>query len=90
MTTHEGLLDLVAELLERFGVMANHPLDDEYATAQEMADRLGGIEGYSLDFGATTYVLLPDDVQELLLLLASAVYSDDLELEDEYADTEEG
>lgn len=90
MTTHEELLDLVAELLERFGVMANHPLDDEEATAQEMADSLGGIEGYSLDFGAMTYVLMPDDVQELLLLLASAVYSDDLELEDNLSDTEEG
>ena len=87
MTSHEELLDLVAELLERFGVTANYPLDDENATAQEMADSLGGIEGYSSDFGAMTYILFPEDVQELLLLLASAVYSDDYE--DEYSDEEE-
>lgn len=89
MTSHEELLDLVAELLERFGVTANYPLDDADATAQQMADSLGGIEGYSSDFGAMTYVLLPDDVQELLLLLASAVYADDLELEDELDGEEE-
>lgn len=89
MTTHEELLDLVAELLERFGITANYPLDDDNVTAQEMADSLGGIEGYSYDFKAMTYVLFPEDVQELLLLLASAVYADDLEVDDEYSDEEE-
>ncbi len=77
MKSHEELMELVAELLERFGVVDTSPMDPEEMTMEDYADRLAGIEGYSNDFGHMTYVLLPDDVQELFLELASAVYSDE-------------
>ena len=77
MKSHEELMDLVAELLERFGVTELSPIDPDELEASEYVDRMGGCEGYSMDFSATTYILFPDDVQDLLLLLASAIYSDD-------------
>jgi hypothetical protein len=45
---------------------------------------MGGVEGYSMDFNATTYILLPDDVQEILLLMASTIYSDTSYDNDDY------
>jgi hypothetical protein len=89
MKSHEELIDLVAELLERFGVVELVPMDPDEMDAEDMADRLAGIEGYSLAFGQETYILLPDDVQDLFLDLASAIYSDEDEEDDEYLDEEE-
>lgn len=89
MKSHEELMSLVSELLERFGVIELSPIDPDEMDASEYVDRMGGCEGYSMDFGATTYVLFPDDVQDLLLLLASAIYSDEDEYYDELADEEE-
>jgi hypothetical protein len=88
MKSHEELASLVAELLERFGVMELSPIDPDEMDASEYVDRMGGCEGYSMDFSANTYILFPDDVQDLLLLLASAIYSDEYE-EDAYFDEEE-
>jgi hypothetical protein len=87
MRSREEIVELVAELLERFGVMDGSPIDPDEMTAQDLADRMGGCEGYTMDFHAETYILFPDDVQELLLMLASAIYSD--EDEDEYYGEEE-
>ena len=88
MKSHEELRELVAELLERFGVVETSPMDPEDMTMEDYADRLGGIEGYSNDFGHMTYVLLPDDVQDLLLELASAIYSDEDD-DEEYLEEDE-
>jgi hypothetical protein len=76
MSRGEQLEELVLEMLERFGVLSDGtPLDDD-ATPQDVADSLAGIEGYSLQFNQHTYVILPEDVQELFLLMASAIYAD--------------
>lgn len=88
MKSHEELVELVAELLERFGVVELAPMDPEEMDADDMADRLAGIEGYSMSFGQETYVLLPDDVQDLFLELASAIYSDEL-ADDDFLDEDE-
>lgn len=85
MKSHEELIYLVAELLERFGVVELAPMDPEDMDADDMVDRMGGCEGFSLDFSKTTYVLFPDDVQDLLLDLASAIYSDDF-ADDDFAE----
>lgn len=77
MRSHEELIDLVAALLERLGITYSGPINSDDWTAQDLADSLGGIEGYSYDFQAVTYITLPEDVQELLLLMASAIYSDE-------------
>lgn len=77
MKSHEELIELVADLLERFGVVELTPMDPDEMDEDDMADRLAGIEGYSLTFGQEAYIILPDDVQELFLQLASAIYSDD-------------
>lgn len=81
MKSHEELIELVAELLERFGVVELAPMDPEEMSEDDMVDRIGGCEGFSLDFSQVTYIMFPDDVQDLLLDLASAIYSDD-ELDD--------
>jgi hypothetical protein len=77
MKSHEELAELVAELLERVGITYSGPINSDDWTAQDLANSLGGIEGYSYDFQAVTYVTFPEDVQELLLLMASAIYSDE-------------
>jgi hypothetical protein len=87
MKSHEELAELVAELLERVGITYSGPINSDDWTAQDLANSLGGIEGYSYDFQAVTYVTLPEDVQELLLLMASAIYSD--EDEDDFLSGEE-
>lgn len=84
MARGEQLEELVLEMLERFGVLSDGtPLDDE-ATPMDVADSLAGIEGYSLEHSAHTYVILPEDVQELFLLMASTIYADT-----QYEDDEE-
>lgn len=89
MKSHEELASLVAELLERFGVLNLAPIDPDETDANEYIDRMGGCEGYSMDFNANTYILFPEDVQDLLLLLASAIYSDEDNEDDNYLDEEE-
>lgn len=89
MKSHEELIELVAELLERFGVIELAPMDPDEMDASDLVDRMGGCEGFSLDFSQTTYVMFPDDVQDLLLDLASAIYSDDGFAEDELDEEEE-
>jgi len=83
MKSHEELAELVAELLERFGVINLEPIDPDDLTEDDLSDRMGGCEGFSLDFNKTTYIMFPSDVQDQLLSLASAIYSDD------YSDEEE-
>ena len=83
MKSHEELIELVAELLERFGVVELSPMDPEEMDEDDMVDRMGGCEGFSLDFSQVTYIMFPDDVQDLLLDLAAAIYSDE---DDEYLD----
>jgi hypothetical protein len=85
LARYEQLSGLVVDLLERLGVMDTSPIDPDEATAKDIIDRMGGVEGYSMDFHATTYILLPDDVQEILLLMASTIYSDTSYDNDDYS-----
>lgn len=84
LARYQQLSGLVTDLLERLGVVNLSPLDPEEASTQDVVDRMGGIEGYSMDFNATTYILLPDDVQEILLLMASTIYADSDDDDDDY------
>lgn len=88
LAKYDQLTALVEELLTRFGIVAHSPIDMEEATPQDVADRLAGIEGYSLQLNAMTYILLPEDVQETLLLMASTIYADSDD-DDYFLDNEE-
>lgn len=88
MSRYEELAALVEEMLERFGVNELSPMDPEEMTTEDLTDRLAGIEGYSMDFNAVTYIMMPEDVQELFLLMASNLYADSDE-EYELSDEEE-
>lgn len=88
MSRNTQLEELVLEMLERFGVLSDGtPLADD-ATPLDAADCLAGIEAYSVDLGAQTYVVLPEDVQELFLLMASVIYADS-QYEDEEDEDDE-
>lgn len=82
MRSREELASLIADLLNRFEVYPNGPLDPEEIDKDNLADTLGGCEGYSMAFNQTVYVVFPDDVQDLLLSLASAIYSDEEDEDD--------
>jgi len=89
MTRYEELAALVEELLDRFGVINTVPMDPEEMTTEDMADRLAGVEGYSMDFNAITYIMMPEDVQEIFLLMASNLYADSNDDEDDVTLDEE-
>lgn len=77
LSKYGKLANLVEDLLNRFGITACSLIDPEVSTPQTLADRLAGIEVYSLQTSGMIYVIMPEEVQELLLLMASAIYTDE-------------
>ena len=80
MSKYFQLEEVCLALLERFGILYEAIPADEIAQEQDdthLEDRMGGCEVYSTELGKHIYTVFPDDVQELLLLMASTIYSDD-------------
>lgn len=74
MTDFEKLLELTDRLLERSGITIYEPMDEDEMDEGEWAARTGGIEAWSVQFSALTYVLYPEDVQEMLREMAGIVH----------------
>jgi hypothetical protein len=74
MTDFEKLLQLTDLLLERSGITAYEEMDADEMDEGEWAARTGGIEAWSVQFSALTYVLYPEDMQEILREMAQIVH----------------
>jgi hypothetical protein len=74
MTDFEKLLELTDLLLERAGFTAYDKIDEDEMDEGEWAARTGGIEAWSVQFSALTYVLFPEDMQEMLREMACIVH----------------
>lgn len=74
MTDFEKLLELTDLLLERVGVTEYSEMDEDEMDEAQWAARTGGVEGWSVQFAALTYVLFPQDMQELLMEMAQIVH----------------
>jgi len=71
MTSRNELLEeLVFELLERFGVLADTSDDAEELST----DSIAGLEAYVMELEKPAYVIFPEDVQMLLQEITSVLY----------------
>lgn len=74
MTDFEKLLELTDLLLERTGFTAYDKIEEDEMDEGEWAARTGGVEAWSVQFAALTYVLFPEDMQEMLREMACIVH----------------
>lgn len=80
--------ELLHALLQRFGVTTYEPVEDQEMTDEDWAARMGGCEGYCPTFNAYSYVVFPEDVQNILQEIAAFLH-ESTEIEFEYYGDEE-
>jgi len=77
------LLEASHLLLQKFGITDYEPIeDDSDIDVEDWAARWGGVEGYSSAFGRFVYVSFTQEVQELLMDMASILHEN---MEDDYS-----
>lgn len=74
MQDFEKLLELTDLLLERVGITQYSQMEEDDMDEAEWAARTGGVEGWSVQFASLTYILFPQDMQELLMEMAHIVH----------------